>query len=69
MKGYITQKCDTLRDFGITDRQKLKAYLKAKTADITDPEKKEIRIDRLCRDIIRNFLDNRDMTFVLLSDE
>lgn len=61
--SYLTEKCNTLVELGLTNYDALKSYLTMETHGITDKEKKENKIDRLSRTLLSNFYDG-DKTYV-----
>ena len=54
-KAYVDYKADIMEEFGITDRERLKAYLEEKTASATSEKSREIQMDNLCKDILDNY--------------
>lgn len=62
-KEYIEEKIQILNDFGINNVIALKLLFRKETANIHDDTKKELKIERLCHDIIKNYLVNGDRTY------
>jgi len=60
--SYITEKCKTLKDFGLTDSRALRSYFKRETKGLTG-DAMENKIDRLSRVILMNYYDG-DRTYV-----
>lgn len=56
-KQYISRKATVLKDFGLSNKDKVKAHLNRAIIGIDDPNKREIRIDRVAHDMIMQFLD------------
>ena len=63
LKDYIDDKAHILKDFGMNNTRAIKSYFESKIADLATDEKKEIKIDRLARDMIESYF-NGDHTFV-----
>lgn len=63
LKDYIDDKAHILNDFGMNNTRAIKSYFERKISDLTTDESKEIKIDRLARDMIEAFFDG-DHTFV-----
>lgn len=62
MKKYIHDKARLLHQFGLSDSESVEAYFKIKTEGMPD-DKAELKIERLARDMLKNFFDG-DRTFV-----
>lgn len=64
MDEYMTQKCELLKDFGINNENALRLHFRREIMGITDDTKKEMKIERLCHDIIKNYL-HGDKTYCI----
>lgn len=63
IKQYINHKTQVLRELGMTDSNSIRSYFYRQIADVPTDEKKELKIDRLARDMIESYFDG-DMSFV-----
>jgi hypothetical protein len=60
----IELKTTILYELGMTDSKAVEAHLIKETANITDPLKMEMKLDRVAHSMIMNFFDG-DKQFVL----
>jgi hypothetical protein len=63
LKQYINHKVHVLKEIGMTDSNAIRDYFYSKISDISTDEKKELKIDRLARDMIDSYFDG-DHTFI-----
>lgn len=61
-KTYLDIKVEMLKDFCLNDSEAIKAYLEKHTEGMPEGEKKEITLNRLCRDLIMAYY-NGDRTY------
>ena len=59
---YLSYKVKVLGHLGLTDKKKLRAYLKEQVKGLQG-EKREIRLDNICRGLLMAYYDG-DYTFV-----
>ena len=62
--GLISEKANVLRDFGLTDKDAVKAYLKKETKGITNPYRLQTKLDNLARAMIDQYF-NGSREFVV----
>ena len=63
-KSYLDLKVEMLADFCLNDSEAIRAYLEKNTEGMPEGEKKEIRLDTLCRDLIMAYYDG-DRTYTI----
>ena len=61
----IIKKVKVLYELGMTNKAAVKAYLKEQTANISDPYKMEMKLDRVAHDMIVHYFFDGDKQFVL----
>ena len=63
----IAEKTEILKQLGLSNEEAVKAHLVKETANITDPLKMEMKLDRVAHSMIMNFF-NGDKQFVAKSN-
>ena len=56
-KAYIRNKAKVLKQLGLTNKDAVKMHLTEAVKEISDPLKREMKIDRIARDMISQFFD------------
>lgn len=67
IKECIKQQSEILFDLGVTNREAIEAYFTTQTQALSSDFSKEMKIERLSKDILMNYYDG-DMTFVSLPE-
>ena len=67
IKAYIKEQSEMLFELGVTNRAAIEEYFTTETQTLSSDFSKEMKIERLSKDILMNYYDG-DMAFVSLPE-